>query len=514
MITLSFRPIASGRHVRQALIGTFERAPKPLVFDSIRRCKPLIFATMTSNVRQIYKQTVWLAWTEAGRVRSNQLSALDFSELSGNQECRSTDVLSVYLFDAVPGETPGRAEVLSLLRSRASRIPALRWSVAKSPGGFNFPYWHDSAEFVIEDHLTDELELETWDQFLAFVGTVSESVRDLSECLWRIHIVRGIADAPNVKGEALAVVLEASHALGDGLAYNAIARELFSSSPLPEDVPRLEVPNRWVSAIVGLSGTPGRLARAFFALRQYRRLAPRSFDAVPVSFSGTRALGVVTLDVALVREAKSAWPGTTVTSIAQTIVAASLDEYFGDRAPRALWVMAAAPEGAPVRGRNRLGAYQIETARGEALAQRVVTVGQNNRRARSRWVEEYAASTKLLQAIPALVVRQRPLEQARLHAVVSSIDRGEATMTLSSARIVWTADFPYVSPGMPISHGVYSIGDVLTISVLSGTDAIDDIRDYVEILETNAASVLACLERGAGGVVAPVDSSIADQCAD
>lgn len=67
-------------------------------------------------------------------------------------------------------------------------------------------------------------------------------------------------------------------------------------------------------------------------------------------------------------------------------------------------------------------------------------------------------------------------------------------MTLGDSRIVSTTSFPYVSPRSPFNHGIYSVGDVLAISVLSGTPDSGDIDIYAAVLEKNAARVLACLE--------------------
>ncbi|MDI9918872.1 wax ester/triacylglycerol synthase domain-containing protein [Rhodococcus sp. IEGM 1379] len=427
---------------------------------------------------------------------TNQLTSVDFELIAANVVDRSTDVLTIFLFDSGTSIPLGKSELLDFLGDRASKIPELRWTVTTVPGGLNFPHWVDSEPFDIADHVDDSTEITSWEGIFEYFSEIAAQIVDPYECLWRLHVVRGIRDAPGMQGEATAVILKASHALGDGRTYNAIVQALFSSTPLPEFVPELTAPNPWWLAVKGLLGTPRQYVRAIRALPETRKHDAPNSGGGTVTFSGKRSAAAITLDLRQIRDFKGFWPGVTVTSVAQTIISFSLEERFGDKSPRSMQVMSGAPADADVRGQNHMGCYHIDLAMDkEDPADRIVAITENNVKGKAGFPDAFRAVRALQYELPAIAVKPKLSAEPKLGTVASSVNRGPATMTLGDSRIVLTASFPYVSPRSPFNHGIYSVGDVLTISVMSGTPDAGDIREYAAILEKNAARVMACLEK-------------------
>jgi len=425
---------------------------------------------------------------------TRHLTSVDFGLIAGNVENRSTDVLTIFLFDSGSSLPLDRKGLLELLAARASRIPQLRWTLSTVPGGLNFPYWIDSKPFDIDDHVEDNAEISTWKGVFEYVAELAARFVDPYRRLWRLHVIRGVRDAPGVQGEATVVILKASHALGDGRMYNEIVHDLFSTKQLPDFVPQLTTPNPWWSFFEGIIGTPRKYVRALRALPESRKYDAPDSGGGAVTFTGERSATAVMLDLALIREVKKEWPGVTVTAIVQTMISMSLEEYFGDKSPRSMQVMSGAPVGAAVRGQNHMGCYHIDLALGTVdIEERLVAITKNNNRAKAGYPDAYRAVRALQYELPAIAIKSELSADPKLGTVASSFNRGPAVMTLGTSKILSTVSFPYVSPRSPFNHGIYSVGDVLAISVLSGSPDSGDIDDYATVLERNAARVHACL---------------------
>ncbi|MFI7165774.1 MULTISPECIES: wax ester/triacylglycerol synthase domain-containing protein [Rhodococcus] len=425
---------------------------------------------------------------------TRQLTSVDFGLIAANVENRSTDVLTIFLFDSGSSLPLDRKELLELLAARASRIPQLRWTLTTVPGGLNFPYWIDSQPFDIDDHVEDNVEISTWKGVFEYSAELAARFVDPYQCLWRLHVIRGVRDAPGVQGEATVVILKASHALGDGRMYNEIVHDLFSTKQLPDFVPQLTTLNPWWSSVKGIIGTPRKYVRALRALPESRKYDAPDSGGGAVTFTGERSATAVMLDLALIREAKKEWPGVTVTAIAQTVISLSLEEYFGEKSPRSMQVMSGAPMGAAVRGQNHMGCYHIALALGTVdIEERLLAITKNNNHAKAGYLDAYRAVRALQYELPAIAIKSELSADPKLGTVASSVNRGPAVMTLGTSKILSTVSFPYVSPRSPFNHGIYSVGDVLAISVLSGSPDSGDIDNYATVLERNSARVLACL---------------------
>ena len=62
---------------------------------------------------------------------------------------------------------------------------------------------------------------------------------------------------------------------------------------------------------------------------------------------------------------------------------------------------------------------------------------------------------------------------------MSSIYRVPVDLTFGAVRVLLTAVFPELSSVISLTHGVWGMGDTVTISVHAAESAIGDIDDYV-----------------------------------
>ena len=101
------------------------------------------------------------------------------------------------------------------------------------------------------------------------------------------------------------------------------------------------------------------------------------------------------------------------------------------------------------------------------------------------------AADRAFAAVPAPILRWgvslfdpevRP-SQVSGNTVVSSIYRVSADLRFGDAPVVLTAVYPGLSPAMGLTHGVWGVGDMVTVSVHAAESAIGDIDDYVARLD-------------------------------
>ena len=66
---------------------------------------------------------------------------------------------------------------------------------------------------------------------------------------------------------------------------------------------------------------------------------------------------------------------------------------------------------------------------------------------------------------------------------MSSIYRGPADLKFGGVPVLLTAVFPGLSSVMGLTHGVWGIGDTVTVSVHAAESAVGDIDDYMARLD-------------------------------
>ncbi|MQY17799.1 hypothetical protein [Nocardia macrotermitis] len=105
------------------------------------------------------------------------------------------------------------------------------------------------------------------------------------------------------------------------------------------------------------------------------------------------------------------------------------------------------------------------------------------------------------EVIPAPVLRRdiaaypldRTPETLPAHTVLSSVNRGPATLTFATAPARWTAGFPALGTVMHLTHGLHGLGPTITLSIHADPAVIPDIDTYADLLNTALTETVTAL---------------------
>jgi len=376
------------------------------------------------------------------------------------------DQFLVYVFDGAPDIPAALREV----RRNAEGLDELRIRVCDD-SRWRYPQWL-SGEVGAEQFVVHEAGASgDWRGCLEAVARLGQL--DATRMAWRVNVF-----PPAV------VVVQASHALGDGTRSAALAAAL-----LGRRVP--------ITAVA-----PGRgnlLWRGIGAARAHRGMvreteagslepppAPRPVLSVNSRPTGTPVLRTLVMDRARMRR-------PTVTVAALSAIAEALGGYLAERGEDISLLGAEVPmAGSPTaQARNNfrnvsVGLYP-EIDRDRRVGRISAELGAQRRRSGH---PAAAASAAAFAAVPAPLLRwgMRQFDAAARsptvsgHTVVSSVNRGAADLTFGGHPVVLTAGYPALSPMMSLTHGVHGIGDVVAVSV-HADPGIVDADDYLDRLE-------------------------------
>ncbi|WSG63434.1 WSD1 family O-acyltransferase [Nocardia sp. NBC_01730] len=131
-------------------------------------------------------------------------------------------------------------ELRASVAERSARIDDLRVRLRELPADIDYPSWMP-CEFAAEQFVEHRLVEPNWVHLVDALGEVLGTGVDAAVRPWRVHVFRGVVDAPGPEdGPALVAVLQMSHALADGRRAAAIARALFIESDVRKgDAPPL-----------------------------------------------------------------------------------------------------------------------------------------------------------------------------------------------------------------------------------------------------------------------------------
>lgn len=390
------------------------------------------------------------------------------------------DQFLLFVFDGTPDSLD---EAVDELKVRARGCDELRLRL-RDDSALRYPRWVrgevEDGQFVVHD--SDDV---SWQVCLDEVARLADDQLGPRRMTWRVHVFTRVQAAPTVAGPATVVVVQVSHALGDGSRAAALAGALLGRAhPLPA-----------VSAPAG----GALLRRALRASRAHRQLVrdteagmlPPPGSPRPELSTNSRPTGARRIST-LVRP-RSQLPGPTVTVGVLVAVADALAGYLRDRGEDPATLGAEVPMAYPGiphshnNFRNVGVGLHPEVARAERAAIIADELGGHRRRG------EHAAMTTAsaaFAAVPAPLLRwgighfDGTVRSATVsgNTVVSSVNRGPADLRFGGRRVVFTAGYPALSPMMSLTHGVHGIGDVVAVSVHAADGSID-VDDYVGRLD-------------------------------
>ncbi|MDL9935698.1 WS/DGAT domain-containing protein [Gordonia sp. ABSL1-1] len=403
------------------------------------------------------------------------------------------------------------------LWARARAVPDLNLRIVDVPGALDHPYWVDAPARA--EQVVVHTGSHTWQSCLDVLGATMREQLAPTEAAWRLHLFGPVADAPRAGRDAVVVVLQIVHALGDGRRTAQIARELFDA---PADVPvpirlRSDVLTRGLAAAGGVARMPWqmaavatggvrsyRLARHEEATRRADRSSPGGYalSSVNVGPDDDRSLRVITVD----RAELTGGGASSVTTAALTLLSVALPRLLGD--PPSVGVeltVGRVPDGL---ARNNFGNVSVD------LALDVDDLGDRARQISLRIDDARRHATRAAAAVarqaemsaPAFLTRwgttrfdtSRKPAQVTGNTVVSSVNRGPADLRLGAGTVVFSAGFPALSPVQGLTHGIHGLGDTVAISVTTSPAVLGsaELDRYVEDLRSAIAVVGASVSTG------------------
>ncbi|MFC4376724.1 wax ester/triacylglycerol synthase domain-containing protein [Nocardia halotolerans] len=449
------------------------------------------------------------------------------------------DVFLLYCFAESPATTD---ELRAFTAARADGIADLRIRAREIAGGLDYPRW-EPVEFAPQQFIEHRPAAPAWHTVLTRVGELLGTGLDATEHPWRIHVFRGVRDAPGSTGPSLVAVVQLSHALADGTRAAALARSLFAPEEVVHNHPAGPVDNftrnpsdpaknplrpvdycaqicGWFTdpRVIGALRFPRQLVRtvrrgrlAHAAQRELLRRgdageippAATGFDpcalnpAAPVRTFDHRVRMLV-LDVGALRV-----PGHTVTVVALTAISRALATYLAERGqlPRHLGTAVPMALPAPGTARNNYRGLSIDLHIEEPdLRIRADRIAEELAIRRERALNPLlAAQDRVGETVPALFT-VRDVERADLdtvppavdgNTVVSSVYRGAADLSFAGAPVRFTGGFPALGTVMHLTHGVHGIGETVALSVHSDLAVIADPDRYLELLAESVPAVVA-----------------------
>lgn len=385
------------------------------------------------------------------------------------------DQFLLYAFEGMP---PSVADAVAQLRRRAETCDELRLRVhdpSRRRGlAWRYPRWVPGAIAPDQFRVYDDL---CWQDCLDAVSRLTVDQLDVGEMAWRVHVFPS--------GDRTVVVVQISHALGDGTRSAALAGALLGRrTPIPA---------------VTAAHRGSFLLRSVAAGRAHRKLlrdveagllppagAPRPLLGVNVRPSGRSVYRVITVQ-------RDRLPGPTVTVGALVAIGEALASYLSDRGDDVSCLgaevpMAYAPGVSQAHNnfRNVSVGLHPNAPRAERARRIAVELTAHRRRSQHPATRTSVAASA---AIPAFLLRwgvQQFDPSARsatvaAHTVVSSVNRGPADLSFGGRPVLLTAGFPALSPMMSLTHGVHGIGDTVAVGVHADPGNID-VDDYLDRL--------------------------------
>lgn len=366
------------------------------------------------------------------------------------------DQFLVYGFDGDPAP-----DALEQVRRRAAGCPALQVRVADDTW-WRYPRWVPAPvadeQFVVHDEPIGP------PGDFAVLNRLGQL--DVTTMAWRVHVfTSGV------------VVVQMSHALGDGTRSSALAALLLGRDAAP---PPMVIPDR------------GNLVwRGIAAARAQRDAPPPRPPRPGLSLNaGAPVLRAPVLRTVLVSRDRLRTPTVTVAALAA--IGEALGGYLAQRGEDISTLGAEVP----VAGPSNINAYNNfrnvgiglhpELARAER-ARRIAGELHDARRRGEHPATRAAAAA--FAATPAALLRwgiskfDPAVRSATVtgNTVVSSVNRGPADLRFGGRPVRYTAGFPALSPMQSLTHGVHGIGDTVALSVHADPGVVD-VDDYLDRL--------------------------------
>jgi uncharacterized protein DUF1298 len=407
----------------------------------------------------------------------NRMTAIDAQFYWMSAKVPSDEIM-LYAFDGQPTDFE---RAVGEVCARAHECNALTIRV-KDGSPLTYPRWVPTAvepSQIVRHHLDDD----NWRSCLEAVARLADDPLDIRQAAWRMHLFAPVRDIPGSTGPGTVAVMQFAHALCDGPRALAMAAWLFGrEDPVPDVVRESRGFLPW---------------HAIEAARTYRRQVGDTHSGVlppaigPQPALSTNASPTGARSVRTLVRHRSQLRGRTATVGVLAAVSGALSGYLGDAGPSLVAEVTMAKPGVP-HAHNHFANVTVGLHPELDREARLQRIAEDLVNARSRAEHPAArAADRAFAATPAPLLRwgvslfDPEIQPAHVagNTVVSSIYRVPADLRFGDAPVLLTAVYPGLSPAMGLTHGVWGMDDVVTVSVHAAESAIPDIDGYLARLD-------------------------------
>jgi hypothetical protein len=399
----------------------------------------------------------------------------------------ATDQFMVFVFAGTPPSVP---DAVDEVVARARNCPDLGLRIRRRNLNLRFPQW-DPSPVSASRVAIRQSDGVSWPDFLGELAGLMDHQLDPRVDSWRLHVFPSVHGAPRAVGPSTVVVLQITHALGDGTRTADLAGVLFGRDEPPAPVVPRRVGNR-VQAVLAARRAAQQLASDTEA-----GSVPPAKPPVPALSTNNRPTGRRILRT--IAHHPDELPGPTVLVGALVAVSEALSGYLRERGEDVSLLAAEVPaaKSGERRARNHItaeavGLYPAAASRAERL--RLIVGDLMDLRRRSQH-PAFAAADLAFDAIPAPLRRlgvwrldeNQEFTTVQGNTVVSVVDRGAADLSFGGCPVLLTSSYPSLMPMLGLAHGVHRIGDSVAISVHTTDAVMPDVDEYIQRLEAAIA---------------------------
>jgi WS/DGAT/MGAT family acyltransferase len=449
-----------------------------------------------------------------------QLSGLDASFLYLETYKSPMHIGGVYIFEPPQEGEMSFQSFKNYIESRLHTSRVFRRRLVETPLNLGHPYWIEDPEFNLNNHLYHiALPKPGYLRQLRDAASLIFSRRmDRDKPLWEITFVEGLHDKSLPKG-SFAIITKIHHAAIDGMSGAEMMGALLSMSPTPEhSKPTPWYPDKLPTTFELLSqsawqtfGTPIQIAKIAIdtisnAISTIKEVAEKSLAPPPlpftapmtpfnVSITANRTFGGIEIQIADLKEIKTAMPGSTINDIVLAICAGALRSYLQNnkQLPKkslvAMAPISTRTDEEKKAGGNQVSAMLVYLATLEENPVRRLSLIMESAR-NSKAYSKALAARQLMDLVPSAVAAlgarlYTSMKLSETHSpfynlVITNVPGPPMPLYMNGAKLRSHFGTAPILDGLGLLMVVFSYAGVMTISATSTPEIIPDIAEFLK----------------------------------
>lgn len=469
-----------------------------------------------------FTMTSQFTMTPQPDIRS-QLRPVDASYVLDADHGHHLDPLQFWVFDSASETPPTTEEINNHFRDRMPVFAELNRRYVEVPAHLDHAYWA-ADDLPIDKRIVhdDRVGLD-WPAMLDVLGELAGAPLDARTTAWRIDVFHGVREVPGATATATVLALRGNHSLISGPLVSALWEAFFGAGTEPVHFPGLGPVTPHVNRALAAARGIARIPRSYVRYVRTIRAAVRDTenaksvegqDSAPApaltSTGINRDPGDRRSVLALRLGSVGPLPkGFTVTALVLTTISVALQRYLAEtdgQCPPDLTAFATVAVGAAPEslGINRIGWTSvalrpdvISIPERAAAVQASLTTGRAAATADTLRRLTFAADLPSFLLPAELAANRRRLRartSPRMHTVLTSIRiTGTTDWTMAGRSLLFGAGYPPLTSEASVIHGLFGLGDDLTLSVITSPDVMPDTQRYATLLTEALAEVTAAI---------------------